>query len=61
MLSGEGKVLGFMVGEDGIVSLNNSKVSPRQRVIEYIPTQERYRKEGRVFIEFRYCMTCHQN
>jgi len=28
---------------------------------EYLPTQERYRQQGRVYVELRYCMTCNRN
>lgn len=55
-LSGEGKAIG-LVGPDGIDLFDSS--SPRRH--EYIPTQERYRQQGRVYVELRYCMSCKQN
>jgi palmitoyltransferase len=56
VLSGEGRAIGYIAGEDGEIELFNS---PRRN--EYIPTQERYRQEGRVYVELRYCMSCNQN
>ena len=42
VLSGEGRAIGYVAGEDGVLSLFNSN-SPR-RTVEYLPTQERFRQ-----------------
>jgi hypothetical protein len=59
VLSGEGKAIGYVAGADGVVDLFDSRTP--QRTLEYIPTQERYRQQGRVYVELRFCLTCKQN